>query len=61
MIVFQPSVAEREERGPGVSVNQEVEEGDGGQEAGEGAEQGAGDQVQSSLVIMFCGSLMINH
>ena len=46
VIVFQPPVAVRHDVVPGVVVNQEVEEGDGGQEAGEGADQG--DQHQST-------------
>ena len=40
MIVFQPPVTVSHDIVPGVIINQEVEEGDGGQEAGEGAYQG---------------------
>lgn len=48
MIVFQPSVAVTYQGVPGVCVNQEIEEGDGRQEAGEGAHQGADGQCKTS-------------
>ena len=47
MIMLQPPVTVTYQAVPGVCVYQEVEEGDGGQEAGEGAHQGAGGQCQT--------------
>ena len=48
MIVFKPPVTVSHNIVPGVVINQEVEEGDGGQEAGEGAYQGDHHQCTSS-------------
>ena len=44
MVALQPAVAPGHEHRPAVVVDQEVEEGGGGQEAGEGADQGGGHQ-----------------